>query len=47
VIYHGLRVYTIAIVFIDNKHVLVAGDSGCEKYAGGVSVNHSSGGIAI
>jgi hypothetical protein len=40
-------VYIIAIVFIDNKHVLVAGDAGCEKSVGGVGVNHASGGIAI
>jgi hypothetical protein len=46
-IYHGLQVYGIAIVFIDNTHVLMAGDAGCEKYASGVSVNHASGGIAV
>jgi hypothetical protein len=40
-------VYIIAIVFIDNNHVLVAGDVGCDKATGGVSVNNVSGGISI
>jgi hypothetical protein len=46
-IYHGFWVYVISIVFIDNKHVLVARYSGCEKSDGGVSVNQASVGIAV
>jgi hypothetical protein len=40
-------VYILDIIFIDNKHVLVAGYTGCEKSAGVPSLNHVSGGIAI
>jgi hypothetical protein len=46
-IYHGFRVYVIAIVFLDNKHVLVAGCAGCDKSASGVGVNQARGVIAV
>jgi hypothetical protein len=47
VIDHGLQVDISAVVLIDNKHVVVAGDAGCKKSTGGVGVNHASGGVAI
>jgi hypothetical protein len=37
----------IPMVLVKNKHVLVAGDAGCKKSIGGVSVDHARGSIVI
>jgi hypothetical protein len=47
VVGHGLGVDVIPIVLVNDKHVLVAGDAGCEKSNGVVGVDHASGGVEI
>jgi hypothetical protein len=47
VIDHGFCVNVIAVVFIHDEDVLVAGQTRDKKFTGGVSVHHSGGTMTV